>query len=238
LVLARPTPMKDNNSKFIKYIFILICILELTSHVFDIRDMHLFTKPLLIPVLMVFFRRALTTQLNSSFMLAILALIFSWIGDVSLMYEDNDPIYFLIGLSGFSIAQILYIFSFKKARYNDETVISIKYQLLFLLPFVVSGAVILWFLVPAADELAYPLIIYSLLLLGMVISAILRLDQTKQSSFNQVFIGAVLFMISDSLLGFNKFLLPMENAQLFILLTYILAQWNIVNGLLKHFNEA
>ena len=229
--------MKENNSKFIQYLFILVSVLELASHVFDIRDMHHFTKPLLIPVLMVFFRRALKTQLNSSFMLATLALIFSWIGDVSLMFEENDSIYFLIGLSGFSIAQILYIFSFKKARYNDETVISIKNQLLYSLPFVISGAVLLWFLVPAAGELAYPLIVYSLLLLGMVIMSILRLDQTKQSSFNQVFIGALLFMISDSLLGFNKFLLPMENAQLFILLTYILAQWNIVNGLLKHYNE-
>ncbi|MDP4679522.1 MAG: lysoplasmalogenase, partial [Cyclobacteriaceae bacterium] len=64
-----------------------------------------------------------------------------------------------------------------------------------------------------------------------------RMEQTNQSSFNQVFFGAILFMISDSLLGLNKFLLPIENAQLFILMTYMLAQWNIVNGLLKHFNE-
>jgi uncharacterized membrane protein YhhN len=229
--------MKSTNSSYIQYVFILIGVLELSTHVFDLGDLHHFTKPLLMPVLILFFRRGLVTPLNSSFMFALLALIFSWIGDVALMYEKNDPMYFLIGLSGFSVAQILYIFSLKKARYNDETMISIKNQLIYALPFVFSGGVLLWFLVPVAGELAYLLIIYSLLLLGMVISAIVRMEQTNQSSFNQVFFGAILFMISDSLLGLNKFLLPIENAQLFILMTYMLAQWNIVNGLLKHFNE-
>jgi uncharacterized membrane protein YhhN len=74
-------------------------------------------------------------------------------------------------------------------------------------------------------------------MLAMVISAILRMDQTNTASFNQVFFGAVLFMLSDSLLALNKFLMPMENPGIFIMLTYLLAQWNIINGLLKHYNE-
>ena len=95
----------------------------------------------------------------------------------------------------------------------------------------------MWNLIPEAGDLAYPLIAYGLLLLAMVIASILRMEQTNQPSFNQLFFGAILFLLSDSLLAMNKFLMPMENSGLFIMMTYLLAQWNIVNGLLKHYNE-
>ncbi|MFY0651834.1 MAG: lysoplasmalogenase [Cyclobacteriaceae bacterium] len=229
--------MKQNDSAIVKYIFMAIALLELVAHFFDFQEMRHYTKPLIIPALMVYFKRSLKAELSLSFMLAFAALIFSWIGDVSLMYEHIKSLYFLIGLSSFAIALILYVFAFKKARYNDETVISIGSQIAYILPFLVLGGFILWKLVPASGDLAYPLIVYSIIMLGLVAASILRMDQTNQLSFNQVFFGAILFLLSDSLLAFNKFLMPMEQGNLFVMLTYILAQWNIINGLLKHYNE-
>ncbi len=223
-------------SEILKYLFLIISVLELSAHMFDLHEMSKYTKPLLVPALMVYFKRSLVHPPNLSFMLATGALIFSWVGDVSLMYQ-HKTMYFLVGLGAFAIALLLYVFAFAKARYNSETSISAGRQIGYSAPFVLIGVLLLWQLVPAAGELAYPVIVYAVIMLAMVISAILRMDQTNTASFNQVFFGAVLFMLSDSLLALNKFLMPMENPGIFIMLTYLLAQWNIINGLLKHYNE-
>lgn len=227
-----------NSSYLVKYIFIGVSVLELMAHAMEMPELNKYSKPLLMPVLLVYFRRELSTAPNLSFLIAAGALIFSWVGDVSLMYQHADPLYFLVGLSAFAVALVLYAFSFSRARYNNESAISIGRQVAYAVPFVLIGFGLMWKLVPAAGDLAYPLIVYALVMLVMVISAILRMEQTNQASFNQVFFGAILFLLSDSLLALNKFLMPMENSGLFIMLTYILAQWNIISGLLKHYNEA
>src|SRR5262245_25420199 len=46
----------------------------------------------------------------------LLALLFSWIGDVALMFQGRDPNFFLAGLSSFLIAHIFYIIFFHRVR--------------------------------------------------------------------------------------------------------------------------
>ncbi len=48
-----------------------------------------------------------------------------------------------------------------------------------------------------------------------------------------VFIGAIVFVISDSILAINKFYTPIEKSSFFIMLTYLVAQYLIVIGVLK-----
>jgi uncharacterized membrane protein YhhN len=227
-----------NGASLIKYLFIAICAVELIAHFLDLPEINLYTKPLLMPLLLVYFRKSISTQSGSSVLPACWALFFSWIGDVSLMFQDFDDIYFLVGLSAFAIAQLLYIASFFKARDSAVKIDSIKKQVAYVVPFVFVAAAFLWNVIPPAGALGVPVLVYGLLLLSMVISAILRMDQTNEASFNQLFLGAALFMLSDSLIAWNKFLTPIEYSGLLIMFTYILAQWSLVNGLLKHFNKA
>jgi uncharacterized membrane protein YhhN len=49
-----------------------------------------------------------------------------------------------------------------------------------------------------------------------------------------VFCGALTFMISDSLLAIDKFLLPVSHASLLIMSTYIIAQFLLIQGLILH----
>jgi len=227
-------PMK--NANILKYLFILVVALELGGHIFRIPEINQFSKPLLMPVLLVYFKRAMKAPLNLSFMLASLALIFSWIGDVFLMFQIEYPNFFLFGLGAFAVAQILYITTFLKARRLDETA-SDKGKIVYTIPFIIFTIAFLWYLWPVIGELKLPVAIYSFLLTGMAIAAIFRMEQTNLKSFNLLFFGSVLFVLSDSLIAVNKFLNPMEHAGLFIMITYILAQWNIINGLLLHYNE-
>ena len=49
--------------------------------------------------------------------------------------------------------------------------------------------------------------------------------------------GAILFVVSDSLLAFNKFFSPFNNAGVIIMLTYGLAQLFITEGAVRYINS-
>jgi uncharacterized membrane protein YhhN len=50
---------------------------------------------------------------------------------------------------------------------------------------------------------------------------------------NYILIGAIVFVSSDSILAFNKFYAPITHASFFIMVTYCMAQYLIVKGILK-----
>jgi len=84
-----------------------------------------------------------------------------------------------------------------------------------------------------------PVLVYGSSVCLMVIMAALRIDSVSRRSFWWVTIGAILFMLSDSIIAINKFLyegnLPL--ASFFIMLTYIIAQFFIVHGFLLSYKS-
>jgi uncharacterized membrane protein YhhN len=72
-----------------------------------------------------------------------------------------------------------------------------------------------------------------LVILSMATTAFLRQGNVVKNSFVLVFIGAILFMISDSILALNKFYQPLPFTNISIMFTYGFAQLFIVFGLLK-----
>jgi len=83
-----------------------------------------------------------------------------------------------------------------------------------------------------AKDLALPVLIYILVILAMGITAFNREGAVSKKSFRLVGTGAILFMLSDSLLAWNKFVEPIELAPVFVLSTYGIAQLMIVSGML------
>jgi uncharacterized membrane protein YhhN len=77
--------------------------------------------------------------------------------------------------------------------------------------------------------------VYMVALLGMSAMALNRYKTVSKASFNLVFYGSVLFVISDSLIAIDKFLTPIPNDRIFIMSTYIAAQYLIMRGILKQF---
>ncbi|MEO9802356.1 MAG: lysoplasmalogenase [Reichenbachiella sp.] len=227
----------EKTAKILKFVFVGIAIAELSSHAFGWTFLNEFTKPLLMPVLLVYLRKGMKVPVNLSFILAVFALVFSWFGDVALMYVYKDDIYFLIGLGGFAVAQALYFFSFKHAKDQEgDDNFSPFQHVLNVLPFAVFAIGLLWTLWPTLGDLKLPVTVYASLISMMALGAVYRNGRTNTESFNQVVFGAILFILSDSLIAINKFYAPMENASIWIMGTYILAQWNIINGLQKHYN--
>jgi uncharacterized membrane protein YhhN len=68
----------------------------------------------------------------------------------------------------------------------------------------------------------------------MLSVARLRRWGTNTESYKLAFIGAFLFVMSDSVLGLNKFVFDIPLAGFWIMGTYIPAQYFLVKGLLTH----
>ena len=67
----------------------------------------------------------------------------------------------------------------------------------------------------------------------MAITAFWRKGNVNKESFYLVFIGALFFIFSDSLIALDKFLISIPLARTGIILTYAFAQLLIVFGIIK-----
>lgn len=189
------------------------------------------------PVLIVYLRKGTTGPITPSLLLAAVALIFSFFGDSFLMFTEKNELFFLLGLGSFAVAQVLYAISFSKAVDVDSNPLPGISQFLYAIPFALFGLGLLYMIWGGIGDLKIPVTVYATLIMTMAVFAVYRNTRSSQESINQVILGAVFFVLSDSLIAINKFYAPMENGHVFIMITYMLAQWNIVNGLQKHYNK-
>jgi uncharacterized membrane protein YhhN len=209
-----------------KNIFFVIAILEILSHLnfMPFSGFSTITKPMLLPVLALYFYTVSknTSQTNTRFVMFI-ALFFAWLGDVFLMVAAIEKQFFLAGLAAFLVMQLLYIYLFKGFTTSG---LSLKYGL--ALGIVVFAVIVICYLFPKLGVLKVPVTFYFLAILSMVLSALDFSINKAKSMF--VFSGAVLFMISDSLIAINKFQSEIDYSSFLIMATYIAAQWFIVEG--------
>lgn len=162
------------------------------------------------------------------------AMFFCWAGDVVLLMQDDAEIYFMLGLIAFLIGHLLYIYAYRRVQWTDAAPISRTNKVLTALPVYFAGGLLLYVLYPGLGSLAVPVFIYSLVLVVMVQTAIHRYGRTSPDSFGLVVAGACLFMLSDSLLAINKFYSSFNGAGALVMLTYILGQYLIVEGVVRH----
>jgi uncharacterized membrane protein YhhN len=190
-------------------------------------------KPLLMPILMIFIY-VNTNKLSSLFSkLIFLALLFSMFGDVFLMpYFDN----FILGLASFLIAHIFYIIAFLK---NNKFVEGIKKAKSIALIVIVAYVGLIFLLVSSMLKtnteivLISAVVIYASVITVMVLSSISLFNNKNTPKVKLMMIGAILFMLSDSIIAINKFVVDVYLSGLWIMITYTLAQWLITVGAIK-----
>ena len=209
-------------------IYALIVIIELicgSSN--NLTTLHYFTKPLIVLSLLVFFliQSNSLNRITKSLMLS--ALVLSLIGDIALLFDSVNAMYFIVGLASFLVAHVMYMLLFLKQRDHN------KKPLLFVILMLLYASILFYLLKDGLGDLLIPVIIYMLVILGMSTTAFLRIKDNNIKSYYWVFIGSILFMISDSILALDKFHQPLTLSSIGIMLTYALAQYCIVIGILK-----
>jgi uncharacterized membrane protein YhhN len=213
-------------------LFLVASVTELVAQLYSARELHHYVKPMLMIFLGLYYFFSVTTEGRS--VVVLLAILFSFLGDSFLLYDSKEP-YFMLGLGSFLLAHVFYIFSFRQSRAeasDDQLQTVRKARMAFPVILAATGLVIV--LYPHLGALRLPVVVYAGVLMFMVLNALFRYEKASSRSFWMVSAGAILFMISDSILAINKFLEPVSNAGFAIMLTYLSAQYLIVEGLIKH----
>jgi alkylglycerol monooxygenase len=193
----------------IALLYLVVLLLEIYGSTAYHRPLVWITKPLLMPLLMY-----LAYQKGIKNKWLYVALVGSWLGDIFLMLDGQ----FIPGLVSFLFAHIAYILLFKP--YYTFSFIPI-----FLLALITSAYLI--FLLPHIPlEMKWPVITYCSVITGMGIMA----SSLDLKSKKWITLGALLFILSDSLIAYNKFYVSLPYSAFFIMGTYGAAQYLILKG--------
>lgn len=141
-------------------------------------------------------------------------LICSAFGDFFLDY-GRDTL-FLFGLGSFLFAHLFYSACFWPVA---------KKRMVLVIGYTVYGVGMLSLIAPGLGALMIPVVIYIGVLLLMGIMTLI----SKQSN-GWLMIGGLSFVVSDSLIGLNRFYQPIPYAHFLIMMTYYFAQYSLVKG--------
>lgn len=211
------------------FLYIAIGAINVLGSLLDQPDMVKYSKPMLMPALIFFIYHQSKGYVTERILLIVLALIFSWLGDLALM-KQGEELYFMLGLGAFMLAQLTYTYAYYKSSFQQP-----EFQLMPLLPILTFTIFLLAYVLRnAPTNMQMLIVVYTLCLTGMASMARLRMGLTSNDSFQWVMMGSLLFVISSSAMVIDKFFRPIPYDSTVIMSTYITAQVLIVIGISKH----
>ncbi len=240
------------NPALIRYVILFVSLIEIYAEFIHDSKLVFFTKPLVLPLIAFYFFSSVKGSLSAVHKLMLVAFLFSWFGDIFLMLTPEtlsdthimgiakNKNYFLGGLGSFLVTQILFLTSYRKSESVEQT--GAPVNKLYYLIFFIFWILMLFIILPALQSdpekkaATIPVIIYSGVLVSMAAIALNRYGKTTAKSFWLTFIGACIFVISDSLIAINFLVLsePTYYAGFAIFSTYALAEYMIADGILNH----
>ena len=220
------------NKNFWIILFLIVLAIDLFAAYSGNETLRYFSKPLLMPLLIVYFIFNTNTVVSLKKWI-VLALISSWLGDVLLMFEARNNIFFIFGLVAFLIAHIFYILFYE----NILKLENLKKNYWLFIPVLIYYVALIYLLSPHLGEMKLPVRVYGVVISYMLIQA-LQITRIKNSAASAMMItGAILFIASDSILAMNKFYQPFELAGISIMITYGMAQLLITLGATRYINS-
>lgn len=216
-------------------VYILLGLLNMYASATGNAVLVYISKPALMLVLLAYFMRRTPPPHNVGRRLMVAALVFSWLGDTLLMFVENPPHiewFFLLGLVAFLCTHLFYIAYFYKLPAKGEPFL--RRQPLWVIPFIaflIGNTTLLWPGIPV--EMKAPVAVYSSVIVAMAFSCLNLKGRIPKGIFGLLLGGVLLFVVSDTLIGLNKFRFPNSYTQSFIMLFYLAGQWLIAEGAIR-----
>lgn len=144
------------------------------------------------------------------------ALLFSAAGDIFLALDTDGEAFFILGLGSFLIGHIFYTITFLQSiAFQSISLLPI----LFILALAVGLTIKIW---PGLGSLRIPVLAY------VLVSGVMGVSASLHAPLSWVLIaGAIIFMLSDSLIATQKFWRPIPYRDFLVMSTYYLAQFMI-----------
>jgi uncharacterized membrane protein YhhN len=209
--------------------YLTFSVIYLLIVLFQHEEVAWYLKPFLIPFLLltVYFSENFSTK-----KILLIALFFSWVGDIILLFSAQGELYFIFGLVAFLISHITYILLFTK-QLNSRNIKNISVFWMGIGCILLYFSILIFTLYPKLGALKIPVLIYAITITIMLYFAFKGSLKWTKKTGDLVLLGAVFFVSSDSILAFDKFYNPIPFNSFLIMSTYIIAQYYIVNGILK-----
>ena len=178
------------NKRFWIILYLIVLVADLIGVYAGNETLRYITKPLLMPVLIVYFIS--TTRLFTSALKnwIILALWVSWLGDVFLIFESMNSSFFIFGLIAFLVAHIFYIMFFEIVVRLES--LKRKYWLFF--PVLIYYVALIYILSPYLGEMKLPVRIYGAVISYMLIQALQVGGIKNKKAAWLMIVGATLFI--------------------------------------------
>ncbi len=198
-------------------VFVVIFAMEIYGVHKEKIKLRYFSKPLIMPLITLFY------LMNAGTVSPLLLLAFAggWLGDIFLLFDGTRE--FIMGLLFFLTGHILYIFVFIGLNDNFSAA-ALQYRI-FIIPCFFYLIAAYYVLKTKAGILLWPSLLYVLVLLIMVFTAGLSFFEWGFSlSFWTLLCGAMMFLLSDSLLGIKQFTTRIKKNSTLVMQTYMTAQ--------------
>jgi len=150
-------------------------------------------------------------------------LVFGMLGDILL---EKPPNLFLFGLVSFLLGHLCYIIGMWR---DDGTL-----RLARLAPILLFGAIMGMLLWPGLNALRIPVVAYTAVIVVMGWRAWARVSAgpSERPDAWAAALGATLFLFSDGMLAYNRFVAPLPMASYMIILTYWTGQLGLARSVL------
>jgi len=216
----------------------LLSLVVIAAGHFQLTWTYYFTKPMVMLMMLFFFKMESGGTKNVLFKnLMISGILFSAIGDFLLMFAAQNENYFIMGLIAFLITHICYTTAFISQIFNSRPWNQHWGQLAFSTLIVVYGAEYFILNHTSFGAFMIPVMIYCAAITAMGVAAVMRDLQNNKKGYFRVLLGALLFIVSDSLLATNKFVFAIDYEVILILGTYFAAQFFIITGCVIDFQK-
>lgn len=211
------------NRKLILGLFVTVVALDLIGIITGNQLMRFIFKPLIILLLMTYY--SIIIEPENKIYLA--ALFLSFLGDVMLLFSSETN--FILGLVSFLLAHILFVIIVLKQLKSS----SISQKITATIPFLVVFLGIIFLLKDNLGTMLIPVIVYALVISVFGIVSLLNYLTKKNISSLFLLGGATFFILSDATLAINKFYIAQSYFPVFIMITYVLAQYLICKYMIE-----
>lgn len=207
-------------------LFIIVTGIHLYASLRQDKKLRAITKPFILLTLLAFY----CLSAKPVMLFVVLALIFSWLGDVLLIPSGLK--WFTAGGISFMVSHLFFILSY--AKLTDFAQVNRVIMIILPVIFICSTLIIFKYLRPHLPKaLFYPMLLYLLLNGAMNCFAWFRSLSAAGAAAVITAVGALMFYVSDCSLFFVRF---DKNSRLkthfLVMLTYSLGELLIVLGLI------
>jgi len=222
----------ENKTNIFFLLFGISVILNIIAEATQSVNLIFATKPLLMFFLSLAFYQNVRENFTIFHRLILGGLILSIFGDTFLMFNENGrggELFFLLGLGSFLLTHLFYTAAFLKYSSAEKGFVQQnKWLFLPFALFLAANTVFLW--KGISTDMKIPVFIYSSAIVAMTISCLNLKTKMSAHIFKIIFGGVLLFLISDSIIGINKFHTPLPYARLLIMIPYLVGQYFIAQG--------